>query len=144
MRSSCPPPHQPLTSPTAPPRTGPRGTPSCSGLRCWMKEWKKWEVDEGEGQTGELVMEIRRYFCLMAWKNMGTGMVCFLHRPYNRLELWFSLQCSRLVEGQSPCGTSILLQCSISLTSIVLIKYPRLSSNIATLLENDCRRCLNL
>lgn len=33
----------------APPPAGLKGTPGGSGLHCWTKEWKKWDVDEGQG-----------------------------------------------------------------------------------------------
>lgn len=84
MRSFFPAPSQPLAlPPTAPHLTGPRGTPSCSWLDPGVDEVGS-EWGEG-GQTGEVVMEIRRY----GMEDTATGMVCFLHRPHRCLELWF-------------------------------------------------------
>lgn len=72
MRSvglSCFPPHQLLTLPavlscqaSSLPLMGARDRLSCSGLHCWMKEWKKWDVDDVKEQKDEMAVKIMRGF----------------------------------------------------------------------------------
>lgn len=131
MRSvglSCFPPHQLLALPavlscqdSTLPLMGLRDRLSCSGLHCWTNEWKKWDVDEVHGQRNEMLVKIMRVFFFQQWsiyKQMYS--MKLLHYSLNLCCPHYSLA------GQSQCHNSVFLQCSISLTSVVLIKYPTL------------------